>query len=361
VEIEVSSTYSLKKHATALVDRHTQTIFYVLSEETTESNVHPRTGHWSTFFMGTAQQCMKRVVEISESCEGGMLTGPGGRHIKPESYIRQWRAALESPTSTEERVIEIRFGEGFYDVPEKTRAVFERLAAEHGVSVNPSGTTALISCDPGVLQLVSAFTLVARREGGQIWKIFRSAPIHGASRPDLGYKVTTSRKVDVLGNFSVLKMPEQPGCTDASHLLVASGQVISTGWSYSTVGEYIRRFASEHEVALPGSAEASIREFRKVLERAASIPATMTVLIKRGVPSGDGSTYLQQKFDALASALGFESGCEEFRTTVVKACSVNDGRALYHLDENQVSFEVPPEVRSTEVEKNAAQADLLLV
>ena len=283
----MSSTFSLKKHATAMVERRTNTTFYVLSEETTESNVHPRTGHWSAFFLGTAQECMKRVVSISASCEGGMLTGHGGRHIKPESYIRQWRDALESPTSTEDRVIEIRFGSGFSDLPEKTRPLFERLASEHGVKLDPSGNSAIVSCDPGVLRLLSSFTQLARVDGGNIWRIFRYPPIHGPVRKDLGYKATGTSKALTLGKFSVFKLPAQVNSTDEGHMLVANGQVVSTGWSYSTVGEYITRFASEHEVDFPGSAEASIRKFRKVLASATPAPETMTVLIKRGPPSGD--------------------------------------------------------------------------
>ena len=357
----MSSTYSLNKHATALLDRHAGTIFYILSEETTESNVHPRIGHWSTFFMGSAQECMKRVIDTSESCEGGMLTGPGGRHIKPESYIRQWRNALEAPTSMEDRVISVHFGDGFYDLPAKTRPTLERLASAHGVKLDSSGVWELVSCDPGVLQLLTSFTQEARCDGGYIWRIFRSAPIHGPVRTDLGYKVESNSKVEGLGDFRVLKLPMQLESSDQSHLLVANGEVVATGWSYSTVGEYIRRFACMHEVNVPGSAEASIRAFRKVLASASPVPKSMTVLIKRGAVSVDGCNYKQRTFDAMASALGLGTGLQEFRTTVVEACAADFGRALQQLGDEQVFFDEPPCDLSAHAQSNGAQQHLLLV
>src|SRR5690242_21895817 len=74
-------------------------IYYILWERTYESNVHPHNPHWECTYIGPLDGTLRRIFIYASSCEGGMLAGPGKRHILPENYISAWLRKLAAPVA----------------------------------------------------------------------------------------------------------------------------------------------------------------------------------------------------------------------------------------------------------------------
>lgn len=72
---------------------------YVMFEQTYEKNCHPHTPSWSARAIGGVETMLQAFFASAASCEGGMLQGPGGRIITPESYLAGWLKEMANPVS----------------------------------------------------------------------------------------------------------------------------------------------------------------------------------------------------------------------------------------------------------------------
>ena len=70
--------------------------FYVLFENTYETNCYPHTPSWSCVHFGPLEATLRYIFRCASVCEGGCLKGTHG-HITPETYIDRWMKALAAP------------------------------------------------------------------------------------------------------------------------------------------------------------------------------------------------------------------------------------------------------------------------
>lgn len=101
----MSSTYVVGKQAAACADEN-GVLFYLLSEQSYESNVHSRIPHWSARFFGRYEDCIARVIRWSSDIEGGMLRGEAKTST---AYIKQWRERLAAPVRLEKTILSADF------------------------------------------------------------------------------------------------------------------------------------------------------------------------------------------------------------------------------------------------------------
>lgn len=128
----MSSTYVSDFYAAAL--RRTSGFAYVMLFETCESNVFPRTPHWSAQYVGSLPEVLSRIVEYVDCCEDGMTKGARGQPIRPETFVRRSEEALcianlftGKPT--------LEFGKSLYSIPLEKVAELDASAQRAGIAV----------------------------------------------------------------------------------------------------------------------------------------------------------------------------------------------------------------------------------
>jgi hypothetical protein len=110
----MSSTYVSDFYAAAL--RRTSGFAYVMFFETCESNVFPRTPHWSAQYVSSLPEVLSHIVEYVDCCEGGMTKGARGQPIRPETFVRRSEEALGMANLITGQVT-LDFGKSLYSIP----------------------------------------------------------------------------------------------------------------------------------------------------------------------------------------------------------------------------------------------------
>lgn len=295
-----------------------------LFEQAYESNVSPKTPHWSMNYVGDVRGAMEFILKSAGSCEGGMLRWHKERRTQPESCIRRWRRALAAPVRFAPANVHLRFGGSYMNLPQSgapiVRSILEKYPGVADLSVEGSDVHVDMA-RPGAWDAICELVSRSYETGALPWRLFQSAP--PASDPDvaLGIHKPSAPRGDVtkrgkrmpqvfdlcsLGGPSV-SVPEVKGYRD--HLAVYPDGEVDVGWSYSLVGHFAASRVLRVELSDPGVAEPLIAAMRDLVERAGPLPMQARLKIPRvSDDRGSGADW-----DALAAALGTSingSSCE---------------------------------------------------
>ncbi|ABM97090.1 hypothetical protein [Methylibium petroleiphilum] len=325
----MSSTYVVGKAAAACVDEK-GTVFFLLSEQSYESNVHPRTPRWCTTFFGTYEACIARMIRSAGAIEGGSLRGDART---PSAWIKHWREHLANPVRLEKGLVEGEFGPGLYKLPEAHRDAVNALLASYGFPAAEGPKLTIDMNADGALRLLADLT-DGRFEGFYAWRFFSNAVYRSIPFPEIGTPIPAPAKVSL--DVQVYTLPGASTCgTEQEHVIVGRDGARLTGWEYSTVGSFVSNEVIELEMATPGSAEPALREFRKVLKSKTVLPASTRVTLVR---PPEEERYHRGKFDELCTALGLPA----LGNVDVKLGDLNDSQlyGLRHLGNEYVRFHV---------------------
>lgn len=320
----MGSTYSVGKQAAAMAAPN-GVIFYALFEQTYESNVFPHNPHWGAVYFGTAEGCMERIINHASCCEGGTLKERGGM-TTPSAYIKHWREALANPVTLRKGVATAEFGNGIYKLPEDNRATIEAILAKHG---HPGVIGNKVSIDFGAQPELLQEIIDAKTS---TWRFLDHGDTTTKSTKDWA-AYSPSLCKGVLPEFSVFYIQGKPNW-DREHWLQVNGQMFSLGWEYSVIAHLVERYARASEKAIPGSAEAVIKEIRVIVKKA--VPFPMEQRIRIDVAKAE-DRYRKSLFEQLATKLGAEtSGVID--TTIRSIVSSDALYAFKSMTDSMVSF-----------------------
>lgn len=306
----MGSTYVIGKMAAVCTDSTGQQ-YWAIAERTYESNVFPQTPHWGLRCFGSFERCMGNVINTASYVEGGMVKGTAKT---ASAFISQWRKAFASPVVLPRHSVELHFGSGFYGISEASRAQLLELATAfpRGACITKDSVSVDLRTDDG-LRFAAAAT--APLEGQEqlllsAWRLWSASSIENWIAASLGdVPVTRAATKSDLGDVLVLRlMSTTPGEQD--HLIVSANTVRNSGWAYSTMGSFIRNEVYRAEMARPGSAEAMIQAFRKMVQEAPESPEETVVVLRR-----PEDAWHLKKYHALRSALGGDATAAALRST----------------------------------------------
>ncbi|MCF5381983.1 hypothetical protein GIW05_00405 [Pseudomonas syringae] len=244
--------------------------FYVMYEESYESNVHPRTPRWSCVALGSLERIMRRIFASGSSCEGGMLKGSSGRDISPEAYISGWLKELANPVICQDHTITLEAGNSWRSaIPdselENTMARLVSLGRQDIATELEEKKSIKLS-----LHAESAL-IEALYVGGSMspWRIIPDTSAHHWEKriPELGYAPAKTKVFDV-------KVPRFYKINPNEHnrlILDEGGQWRCAGWDYSIVGSYVVGLW-ESEMLEPGSYRTRIKAYREALKGSPYLP-----------------------------------------------------------------------------------------
>ena len=339
--------------AAACVDDETGTIYYLLSEQTAESNVHPRRPHWSARFFGTASECLGSIVRWSSGCEGGCTKGGNGRDMTPTGYIGKWREAMSNPVRLPKGEVRAKFGTGFYDVSPELRDVVLATLSRYGVS-GVDGIDLRIDMNaPKALPAIVELLKVGNEKGLYPWRLWSYVDSMTARWPGLGVPATTVKGAKATG-VRVWRIKQ----ANDDEFLIAFGDDAPrmSGWNYSVIQNYICRAVVPAEMEQPGVTESMIRSFRKLVEDAPVVGSSAGVVLK--MPSGiEVPAYQKRDFDELRKKLGRQDD-SVIRTTLGQIDAIGGIWALRQLDDSMVEFELGND--PVTLQDESAQGSLML-
>lgn len=246
--------------------------FYVMYEESYESNVHPKTPRWSCVALGSLERIMRRIFVSASSCEGGMLKGSGGRDISPEGYVAGWLKELANPVICEDRTITLEAGDRWTSaIPnsalEATLAQLVSLGRQDIATELEEKKSIKLSlhAESGLIESLYV--------GGSMapWRIIPDTSAHHWARrvPELGYAPAKTKLFDVkVPRFYKINPKE-----DNRLILDEAGQWRCVGWDYSIVGSYVAGLW-EAELREPGSYRTRIKAYRDALKGSPYLPKT---------------------------------------------------------------------------------------
>lgn len=296
----MSSTWISGYRAAACVDDETGETYFLLSEETCESNVFPRTPRWSARFFGTASSCMASIVTWSSACEGGSLKGGHGRDISPSTYITRWREALSHPVWLDKRQVQVRYGNGFYEVKPELREKASRIMERYGHS-HPTGDSLVVDMSMSkALPLLAQLLEEGREEGLFPWRLWSVGSYQGLTVPGLGIQYTRGQKASVRG-VRVWRL-KSSGADDNFIVQFDGEKAKLVGWEYLVMSNYIARVVADEEVKRPGIAEAQIKAFRKIVDDAPLAAPSVQVVLELS-EGQEIPQYRRDEFNALCTKL----------------------------------------------------------
>jgi hypothetical protein len=335
LEMNMSSTWVSGMSAAACVDSGTGTIYYLLSEQTAESNVHPRRPHWSARFFGTAPECMAAIVRWSSGCEGGCTKGGNGRDMTPSGYIGKWREAMSLPVVLPKGEVRAKFGTGFYDISPELKSVVSEVLTRHGLP-DVQGEEMRVDMDaPKALPALVELLRVGYEKGLYTWRLWSYVDSVTARRPELGVSMAKAKGAKVEG-VRVWRIKQ----SNDDEFLVAFGdeKPRMTGWHYSLIQTFIIRAVVPAEMEQPGVAESLIRAFRKFVDDAPVVSTTVPIVIS--MPSGvEIPSYQKRELEKLRATLGLPD-LPSIQTTMGKIEAAGGTWSLRHMAPSMVEFQL---------------------
>lgn len=273
----MSSTHS---HGKLIAAVHTSDgpVIYIMFEKVCDSNVYPRTPAWSCCSFGDRSATLREIFYRASACEGGMLTGAGGRRVTPEGYIAGWLKELANPVAIVDTEI-VLTRKGWRNNVPSDAASFEAFKQNLGSSARAQEVVdSLEEADTAVVSLVDDIGLLTRVYGSDLndaahfihpSRLFAYgyAPEHGVRMSQLGYAPKKAQPTaDVLPGFV------RVSGTDAN-ILQRDGNGVwrCIGMQSFVVERYIRGLW-ELELAEPGTYRQRIGAFRNVLTNAPVLP-----------------------------------------------------------------------------------------
>lgn len=292
----MSSTYSVAKRAFVMAAPNGD-LFYLLDEQTFESNLSPHIAHWCTIWFGPAAEVMPTVVRWSTACEGGCLKERGG-DTTPSAYIKHWREALAQPLRLVPGRVSGQFAETLQGIEERKRPAVEAVLAKAGISVvdgkfafelddRPDVLAQIVQCGVAPWQLVSRPSSWAEPAN---WAAVPLAPSKAAEPLFDAHWIQ-----DDTGN-RIYWFRTHSG---------AHGHWRISGWDSSTMTILIKELAIASEYRSPGSAEDCIRKIRARLKLAPQLAPNRPIRIDASKAT---ERWHAQQAKELFAKLGVEAG-----------------------------------------------------
>lgn len=272
----MGSTISTAKKVAAFQSAKGNT-FYCLFEQTYESNVSPKTPHWSCVGFGDLQVAMERIFSAGSACEGGMLRYRGGS-VLPENYIAAWLREMANPSGMADVPVELSVSGSFYSTWSED-GLQERKDALLALGMGDI-VARLEQRERVRLSLYENAELLAelvKNHGVSHWRLLSINSVSGISG---GESHLAYAPEPVKAPMSVL--PAAMRLDENNYLLQnEEGSWYGAGWAYSIVGDYIRNVVMPAELASPGRYKKMIKAMRDHLEAAPALAQDMTVTISK--------------------------------------------------------------------------------
>lgn len=252
---------------------------YCLFNETAESNLHPRTPHWSAHLMGSLSDLGGRLVQFAYCCDDGSVRGPQGRHIRAEHYIKRSEDAIRAAVLIE-RPVALCFGKYLHDIPADLCGAFDAMAAELGIvaASSTSGSDAgarqvrdLDLSNPAHGELIVRFAS-AHRGRALPWRIFPHTPAAGGcergpwSVPDLSpaqHRDEGNAARSYLAQYRLVDLAcpyEGQSYVDAKTAVIDQGGRIC---SSAPLQWFCAGYLKDRNSEVFGASAVSLREFRR--------------------------------------------------------------------------------------------------
>jgi hypothetical protein len=260
----VSSTYTVGKQAAAFRDAAGQS-FFILFEQTYESNVHPRTPRWSCTYIGRLPGAVRKIFAHASAAEGGMLRNRTG-NMTPESYIESWLRQLTAPVGYPDHPVRLAVGKNLYDaIGDANRPDVAGILAARGrndllTALETGAMTVSLYQDAELLEQL-------HNEGGiPSWRIITSnccamsigdGSLGYAPRPVRGFSVQVPALMRV-GEENILRQRDD-------------GSWYCAGWQYSVVSNYVEGLWGS-ELQEPGSSRKRIEAVGAAAKNAPRVP-----------------------------------------------------------------------------------------
>lgn len=257
---------------------------FLLNAEMGESNCIDETGRrarrWSSYWFGTATECMQRVALLAGSCEGGSLqVGPNKRTIKPETYIANWRKTLhDAPyrggAGLTANIPEVKEYSYRADTPEEMKL----LAADHarqGLATYNGRHWQYQLNDPASASALRDVMKLAPhgwfhqsclpQSVGWLAEAMRDDVVPSAAPKD------AAKPLDLVKIFHAGRDRFE---TETYLVVDKAGKVLSLGSKWSVVSILLKLYAHEVEAAT-GATESQIRVWRQMMEKAATVSGSL--------------------------------------------------------------------------------------
>lgn len=319
----MGSTYVVGKRAQVIVDAD-GTKYFMLAEETFESNCYPRTPRWSAVFFGTYAACIRKIIRLAGGTEGGMTKGTAATS---SAYIKQWREQLACPNTLVARELTARIGSGIYEIPATSVEQIEAIARKYGM---PCIDGSVIRID---LNMPLAPRLLAELTNSGIpevypWRFLDAKLWRGEPAPDLGVPIPKPVRADISA-VEILKLPaaRERQISD-EYLVMVNGHAKATGWDYSTMQYLLEHVVTDAELASPGAAEPLIRAFRPMLKEAPLASGDALATFNKVPDDYPGARWRHEVHDLISKVAG---ACSDTQATVTLQ-SLADASLISHLN-----------------------------
>jgi|UPI00069A5C38 hypothetical protein len=295
----MASTISTSKLIAAFNDVKGKT-FYIIFEETYDSNTYPRTPKWCARAIGDLAAMMRLIFWSGSSAEGGMLKGTGGRSLTPEGYIAAWLRELANPVEIEDQCFDLSVGDGWNavigrDVFAKTQAKLEAIGEGELACALDQGQTVSVS----LFGHAEALSVIFDGVDLGAWRILKgyNTPVYAPRNPALGYAPAKVKPPLVDLPRAVRISPDDPNLL-TQH---ADGSWRCDGWGYGYVANYVTDLW-ETELKYPGSYRSLIKNYRETLATAPVMPTDgVTIVVDTSFPLGAYAAQnvqrIQREFD----------------------------------------------------------------
>ena len=304
----MGSTYVVGKRAQVIVDAD-GTKYFMLAEETFESNCYPRTPRWSAVFFGNYAACMRKIIRLAGGTEGGMTKGTA---TTSSAYIKQRREQLACPNTLVPRELTARIGSGIYEIPATSAEQIEAVGRKYGMPCVVGGVVRIDLNQPCAPRLLAELT-----SGGipevHPWRFLDAKLWRGEPAPDLGVPIPKPVRADVSA-VEILKLPAALERQISDEFLVlVNGQAKATGWDYSTMQYLLEHVVTDAELASPGAAEPMIRALRPLLKEAPLAAGDALATFTKVPDDYPGARWRQEVHDLISNVAG---ACSETQATV---------------------------------------------
>lgn len=312
---------------------------WVLFEKCYESNVSPRTPHWSVRMIGRIREAMQMIFMDAACCEGGMLRAPAGG-ISPETHIRRWIRQLRHPVWMPEMHITLKRKDlcnpfrCVGDEPDEARwERFRQRMRELGredipYTLEQGGDVALSMYHD--VELVLAIYGHGRKALLAPWRAFGSewAPEH-APKASIGY-------FPAGGEIPSPCTPSVYRIDDHALVMPEDGAWRAGGWAYSAIGDYVKGLW-EQELRAPGSYQVLIPPYRDAIKAAPLLPRGSEAVVDLANCESRGNVLEALELTGGRIEQDPESGKEQARLP----WTIETGRKLAYLPYAATTWHVP--------------------
>lgn len=278
--------------------------YFLLAEESYESNVFPQTPSWCAVFFGGYESAMDRIIQSACSIEGGSLRGIAET---PTGYIRAWRRHLANPHQLPRSCIVATVGPYLSDIPPSSLPAIAKACAQAGLAPpDPDAKTVQFDLSDDRALSALAGAVGGGIEGCYPWRLFNATSFLRHTPTLKGVQVVEASSA-ALGDVEVYSLGTsmaRHGCQEEGHVLRVGNEWRLTGWQYSTVGAFLTSVVVKRERQTPGIAEALIRRFRALLRTKQYLPDSTPVCIQRPPAGEPSSAWRSEVYASIASSLG---------------------------------------------------------